>query len=118
MSAEVKNMDPKLFDQTLTSALAAIGAAAAAWFLGTFRKVDRKAMDDAIKTAIETATKPMEREMSDLRDRARQWDVRAEKFATRESIQELKIEMERSLGKIDRALEDISKQILHILTSK
>jgi hypothetical protein len=107
-------MDAKWFDLSLTVVITGLVTTALGWVLGTFRKVDRKTLDEAITLA----TKPIEREMTDLRERAHQWDLRAEKFATQGSIDSLKSEMERSMARVEKAVDNLNLQLIDLLSRK
>jgi hypothetical protein len=105
--AQTKTMDWKWIDQALSTALTAAVAAALAWFLGTFRKVDRKTVEEMIAAAV----KPVDTRLA-------QWEARAEKFATQGSIDSLRAEMEKSMGRVEKAIDTLNTQVLELIKQK
>lgn len=98
-----ERMEGKWIDQTLTAMLTGLVAAALGWFLGTFRKVDKKTVEEMIAAKVEP-----------IHARLASWEVRAEKFATQGSIDSLKAEMERSRGRVEKSLDEMRAQIFEL----
>ncbi len=101
---QTRTMDWKWFDQALTTLITIGVSGAAAWILGTFRKVDKKTVEEMIKVSL----KP-------LHDRLEHWEIKAEKFATQGSIDSLKSEMERSIGRVEKSIDEMRKDLFQLV---
>lgn len=106
-------MDVK-FDQAISTAIAAAAAAALAWFLGTFKKVDKRQLDDSIRShEAQISVRFVE-----IQKRLDYWEAQAGKFATRDMIDSLKMEMKTDLGRVEKGIDDLRSLIIQEIRNK
>jgi hypothetical protein len=112
--AQTKTMDWKWIDLALTVMITSLVTGALGWVLGTFRKADKKTVEEMIK-ASEAQTN---NRFSDVQKRLDYWEAQAGKFATRDMIDSLKMEMKNDLGRVEKGIDDLRTLIIDTIRDK
>jgi len=111
---QTRTMEWKWFDLALTVTISSLITGALGWFLGTFKKADKKTVDEMIKVVEMRVSE----RFSEVQKRLDYWEAQAGKFATRDMIDGLKMEMKSDLGRVEKGIDELRKLIIEEIRNR